>query len=78
MTKEEMKEQIKEYNQKQQDKGEFSHKTFIIIFNIGVCYLSKIPPYMSVASVRSLLSPYGVERIYLSLEGLSIADISII
>lgn len=38
---------------------------------LGVCYISKIPPYMSVAYLRSLLSPYGVERIYLSLEGFS-------
>ena len=31
----------------------------------GVCYISRIPPYMKVSFLRGLLQPYGIERIYL-------------
>lgn len=34
----------------------------------GVCYLSRIPPYMKVTMIRRLLLHYGVERIYLEPE----------
>jgi ESF2/ABP1 family protein len=33
--------------------------------NVGVCYISRVPPNMQVSKLRELLDPYGVERIYL-------------
>jgi len=33
--------------------------------NKGVCYLSRIPPYMKPNYIRKLLNSYNVERIYL-------------
>ena len=31
----------------------------------GMCYISRIPPYMTPNFVRKLLKEYGIERIYL-------------
>jgi ESF2/ABP1 family protein len=33
--------------------------------NKGVCYLSRIPPYMKPNYIKRLLENYKVERIYL-------------
>jgi hypothetical protein len=33
--------------------------------NKGVCYISRIPPYMKPNYIRKLLDTYGVERIFL-------------
>jgi ESF2/ABP1 family protein len=38
----------------------------------GVCYLSRVPPYMKVSMIRRLLKVYGVERIYLEPESIGI------
>ena len=36
----------------------------------GICYMSKVPPYMKVNAIKELLSSYNVERIYLTPEGI--------
>ena len=38
--------------------------------NRGICYLSRIPPYMKPAKMRHLLEQYGaINRVYLQPEG---------
>ncbi|EAS06109.1 Pre-rRNA-processing protein esf2, putative (macronuclear) [Tetrahymena thermophila SB210] len=52
--KQKMIQKVEEFNKKQQQKG--------------VCYLSRIPPYMKATYIRKLLEPYGIERVYLAAE----------
>ena len=40
--------------------------------NKGVCYLSRIPPYMTPAHIRRLLKDYDLQRIYLLSEDQSL------
>lgn len=44
-------EDMEEYNKKQKKKG--------------VCYMSRIPPYMSPSTLKKYLTNYRIERIYL-------------
>ena len=32
--------------------------------------MSRVPPYMKVSAIKELLSAYGVERVYLTPEGI--------
>ncbi|KAL4482541.1 hypothetical protein ABPG72_005784 [Tetrahymena utriculariae] len=52
--KQKMIQKVEQFNKKQQQKG--------------VCYLSRIPPYMKATYIRKLLDPYGIERVYLAAE----------
>ncbi len=40
-----------------------------VIKEKGICYMSRVPPYMKVSTIKELLSAYNVERVYLTPEG---------
>jgi len=71
-----MLKKVEDYNLKLKRKGRHFLAIFLAIILIvslnklqGVCYMSRVPPYMKATYVRKLLESYGVERIYLAVEG---------